>query len=94
MGDNPSKEYQKQTQINQQKVVLKQDQNASNTILCKLLAELENLVIFTGYKEEIYFDFYATKGQKKDEIINQIVFQMIIFESSFKNFIKNNPKKI
>lgn len=93
MGDNPSKEYQIQTQINQQKVALKQDQNASNTILCKLLAELENLVIFTGYKEKIYFDFYATKGQKKDEIINQIVFQMIIFESSYKNFIKNNPKK-
>lgn len=93
MGDKPSKESQMQVQLNQQKVALKQDQNASNTILCKLLAELENLVIFTGYKEKIYFEFYATKGQKKSEIINQIVFQTTIFESSYKNFIKHNPKK-
>ena len=33
-----------QTQINKQKVSLLQDQNASNTIMCRILSELENLV--------------------------------------------------
>lgn len=93
MGPYPSNQYQMQKQINQQTVILKQDQNASNTILCKLLAELENLVIISGYKGEVYFDYYVTKGQKKNEIINQIVYQMVIFESSYKHFIKTNPKK-
>ena len=94
MGPYPTNQYLMQKQANKQAVVLKQDQNASNIMLCKLLAELENLAIFSGYKGKIYFDYYATKGQKKNEIINQIVYQMAIFESSYKHFIKKNPNKI
>ena len=93
MGESESSQNQIQKQINKQVITLKQDQNASNTILCKLLAELENLAITCGYKGEIYFDYYVTKGQKKNEIIGQIVYQMVIFESSYKHFVKTNPKK-
>ena len=56
MGESESNQNQIQKQINKQVITLKQDQNASNTILCKLLAELENLAITCGYKGEIYFD--------------------------------------
>ena len=93
MGDKQSSETQIQMKINKQAILLKQDQNSSNTILVKLMAELENLVILLGYKEKNYFNYYATKGQNKQEIINQIVFQMVIFESSYKNLVKNNPKQ-
>lgn len=82
-----------QQTINKQLVTLRQDQNISNSIMCKVLAELENLVFFCGYNGKTYFNYYATKGQTKKEMINQIVYQMTIFSSSYKNFIRHNPKK-
>ena len=82
-----------QQTINKQVIVLKQDQNTSNSIMAKVLAELENLIVSLGYQGETYFQYYTTKGQNKNQIINQIVLQMIIFESSYKNFVKKNPKK-
>lgn len=83
-----------QITINKQEVVLKQDQNLSNSIMSKTLAELENLVILLGYKEKALFNYYASKCQTKKEMVNQIVYQMTIFSSSYKSFVKNNPKKI
>ena len=37
---------QAQIQSNRQLVSLKQDQNSSNSIMCKILSELENLAIY------------------------------------------------
>lgn len=82
-----------QKQINKQKVLLKQDQNSSNTLMCRVLSELENLVIFLGYKDKKLFDYYASNQNKIEGIINQILLQMTIFESSYQNFIKKNPNK-
>lgn len=94
MGHNESIETsQIQKMINKQEIALKQDQHASNSIMSKILSELENLVIFCGYKGTTKFNYYATKGQTKDEIINQIVYQLTIFYSSYKNFLKHNPQK-
>ena len=84
---------QVQKQINKQKVLLKQDQNSSNSLMCRILSELENLVVFLGYKEEKLFDYYASNQNKIEGIINQILLQMTIFESSYQNFIKKNPNK-
>lgn len=82
-----------QIQINKQIVTLKQDQNISNSIMSKILAELENLAVLCGYKGKIQLNYYATKGQSKNEMINQIVYQMVIFYNSYKHFIKTNPLK-
>ncbi len=82
-----------QIQIDKQIVTLKQDQNISNSIMSKILAELENLVVLCGYKGKIYFNYYATKEQTKKDMINQIVFQMLIFYKSHNHFLKTNPKK-
>ena len=82
-----------QTQINKQKVSLLQDQNASNTIMCRILSELENLVWALQYQGKKYFGFYATIPKNFQDIINQILIQMQIFESSFKSFKKANPGK-
>ena len=82
-----------QTQLNRQKVALIQDQNSSNTIMCRILSELENLVISFSYPGKRYFGYYATIPNNYQDIINQIIFQMEIFESSFKNFKKINPGK-
>ena len=82
-----------QIQINKQIVTLKQDQNISNSIMSKILAELENLAVLCGYKGKIQLNYYATKGQSKNEMINQIVYQMVIFYNSYKHFIKTNPQK-
>ena len=75
-----------QIQINKQIVTLKQDQNISNSIMSKILAELENLAVLCGYKGKIQLNYYATKGQSKNEMINQIVYQMVIFYNSYKHF--------
>lgn len=77
--------------LNKQKVSLIQDQNASNTIMCRILSELENLVINFSYPGKKYFGYYATIPSNYQDIIDQIVIQMKIFESSYKNFRKNNP---
>jgi hypothetical protein len=82
-----------QAQLNKQKISLIQDQNSSNTIMCRILSELENLAIILGYKGKTYFGYYATIPNNYQHTINQIVFQMTIFESSYKNFVKNNPNK-
>lgn len=82
-----------QTYLDKQKLSLIQDQNSSNTIMCRILSELENLIIFLGYSGKKYFAYYATIPKNYEDIINQIIFQMTIFESSFKNFVKNNPNK-
>ncbi len=85
--------YQAQTQLQKQKVALIQDQNSSNTIMCRVLSELENLVFSFSYPRKRYFGYYATIPNNYQEIINQIIFQLQIFESSFKNFKKINPGK-
>ena len=82
-----------QVTINKQEIALKQDQNLSNSIMSKTLAELENLVLLCGYKGKPLFNYYASKCQTKKEMINQIVYQMTIFSSSYRNFIKKNPNK-
>jgi hypothetical protein len=84
---------QKQIQSNKQKVILKQDQNSSNQIMCKILSELESLAIDLGYKGKIIFGFYSTKSKDKKGIIDQILLQMTIFASSYKTFVKKNPNK-
>jgi hypothetical protein len=65
--------------------------------MCRILSELENLAIYLGYKyknkKERYFGYYASKQKNVKDIVNQIILQMIIFESSYKNFIKHNPNK-
>ena len=84
---------QAQIQSNRQLVSLKQDQNSSNSIMCKILSELENLAIYWGYKEKRIFGYYSTKAKDKKSIIDQILLQMTIFESSYKSFIKKHPNK-
>ena len=80
-------------QANKQKISLRQDQNSSNTIMCRILSELENLAIFFGYDGPKIFGYYATNPKNFQDIINQILFQMTIFESSYNNFRRNNPSK-
>ena len=92
-GDKHKQKIKLQKQINKQEITVKQDQNASNSIMCKVLAELENLAIICGYKGEIYFNYYASKGQTKNQIKDQLAFQLAIFESSYKTFLKHNKKE-
>lgn len=92
-NDEKDIQVQKQLQSNKQMVALKQDQNSSNSIMCKVLSELENLAIVLGYKEKPKFEFYSSKSKDIKQIIEKIVFQMTIFESSYKSFIKKNPNK-
>ena len=82
-----------QTQTNKQKVSFLQDQNASNTIIYRILSELENLVWALQYQGKKYFCYYATIPKKFQDIINQILIQMQIFKSSFKSFKKANLGK-
>jgi len=94
MANTQSSEIsQIQKVINKQDIILTQDQSHSNTIMAKTLAELENLAVLCGYKGETFLNYYATKGQTKKEMTNQIVYQMTIFASSYKKFVKNNPQK-
>ena len=92
-GEKHKQKIKLQKQINKQEITVKQDQNASNSIMCKVLAELENLAIICGYKGEIYFNYYASKGQTKNQIKDQLAFQLAIFESSYKTFLKHNKKE-
>ena len=92
-GEDFDSGSQKQIQSNKQKVILKQDQNSSNQIMCKILSELESLAIDLGYKGEIIFGFYSTKNKDKKSIIDKIILQMTIFASSYKSFVKKNPNK-
>ena len=85
--------HQVQKQINKQKILLKQDQNSSNSLMCRILSELENLVVLLGYKDQKLFDYYASNQHNIEGIINQILLQMTIFESSYQNFIKKKPNK-
>lgn len=87
---NPNSGFITKIHSNKQKVSLILDQNASNIIMCRVLSELENLVIFFFYPGKKYFGYYATIQKNYQDIINQIIFQMKIFESSFQDFIKNN----
>lgn len=82
-----------QIQANKQLISLRQDQNSSNTIMCRILSELENLAFFLGYDGPRIFGYYATRPNNFQDIINQILLQMTIFESSYNNFKKNNPNK-
>ena len=82
-----------QMQVNKQLVSLRQDQNSSNLIMCRVLSELENLAHFTGYKGQRIFGYYSTDPKNFEDIINQIIFQMTIFESSYNNFKKNSSNK-
>lgn len=83
---------QKQGLLDKQKVLLRQDQNSSNIIMSRVLSELENLAFYLGYNGPKYFGYYATNPKNIDDIINQIIIQMKIFESSYKHFISNHPK--
>ena len=87
--------YYQQIQMlsNKQKITQIQDQKSSNTIMCRILSELENLAISLSYPGKKYFGYYATIPGNYQDIINQIIFQMKIFDSSYKNFVKNNPGK-
>jgi hypothetical protein len=89
-NNNPNSCFTTQTLLNKQKVSLLKDQHASNMIMCRILSELENLVIFFSYPGKKYFGYYATLQKNYQDIINQIIFQLKIFESSFQDFIKNN----
>ena len=60
--------------------------------MSRVLSELENLAFYFGYNGPKYFGYYATTPKNIDDIINQILIQMKIFESSYKNFISNHPK--
>jgi hypothetical protein len=80
-----------QMQVNKQLVTLRQDQDSSNLIMCRVLSELENLALFFGYEGQKLFGYYSTKPSNFQEIINQIIFQMTIFESSYNNYRKNSP---
>lgn len=97
MGNNEDSEEtgnkQLQIQANKQIIQLKQDQNSSNSIMCKILSDLESLAKDLGYREKRIFDYYSSKFKDRKTIIEQIVFQMTIFESSYKKFIKKHPKK-
>lgn len=83
---------QRQGQLDKQKVLLRQDQNSSNIIMCRVLSELENLAFYLGYNGPKCFGYYATNPKNIDDTINQIIIQMKIFESSYKHFISNHPK--
>ena len=87
--------YYQQIQMlsNKQKITQIQDQKSSNDIMCRVLSELENLAITLSYPGKKYFGYYATIPGNYQDIINQIIFQMKIFDSSYKNFVKNNPGK-
>lgn len=61
--------------------------------MCRILSELESLAFFCGYNGPRLFGYYATKPRNFQDIINQILFQMTIFESSYNNFKKHNPNK-
>lgn len=50
-------------------------------------SELENPAFYLGYKGPKYFWYYATTPKNNDDIINQILIQMKIFDSSYKHFI-------
>ena len=50
--------------------------------MCRILSELENLVVSLGYKDQKLFDYYASNQHNIEGIINQILLQMTIFESS------------
>ena len=82
-----------QMQVNKQLVSLRQDQDSSNLIMCRVLSELENLAFCCGYEGQKIFGYYSTISKDFQEIINQIIFQMTIFESSYTNFKKNSPNK-
>ena len=82
-----------QMQVNKQLVSLRQDQDSSNLIMCRVLSELENLAFFYGYEGQKIFGYYSTNPKNFQENINQIIFQMTIFESSYNNFKKNSPNK-
>lgn len=84
---------QEQTQLNKQILSLKQDQNSSNSIMCKILSELENLAIDLGFEGKKTFAFYSTKSKDRKAIVDQILLQMTIFESSYKKFVKKHPNK-
>ena len=90
---NNSYNYQMQMLSNKQKITQIQDQKSSNDIMCRVLSELENLAITLSYPGKKYFGYYATIPNNYQDIINQIIFQMKIFDSSYKNFVKNNPGK-
>jgi hypothetical protein len=86
-------DVQMQTQTNKQIVTLKQDQNSSNFIMCKILSALENIAKILGYKERKIFDYYSTLSKDKNSVIEQILLQMKIFESSYKSYVKKHPNK-
>ena len=84
---------QAQIQITKQFVSLRKDQNASNSIMFKILSELKNLAIYLGYKEKRIFEYYSTKSKDRKGIIGQLLLQMTIFESSYKRFVKKHPNQ-
>lgn len=55
--------------------------------MCRILSELENLAISR------LFGYYGINRDNFQDIINQILFQMTIFESSYNNFKKYNSNK-
>jgi len=79
-----------QIQVDKSLLLLKQDQVCSNNIMCKVLAELEKLAFVLGYKGKPIFSYYSNSQMNKEEIINQIAFQMNIFQISFQRFLRSH----
>lgn len=82
-----------QKQINKSLLLLKQDQVCSNNIMCKVLSELEKLALISGYKGNPIFSYYSNSQMNEKEIIDQISFQMTIFQTSFQGFLRNHNNK-
>ena len=83
----------KQAQISKDLLLLKQDQICSNNIMCRVLAELEKLAIISGYEGESLLSYYSNSQMNEKKIIEQIAFQMHVFQTSFHSFLRNHNNK-
>lgn len=79
--------------VNKDLLLLKQDQACSNDIMCRLLSELEKLAFVSGYKGKPMFNYYSNSQMKEKEIIDQITFQMNVFQTSFQSFLRTHNNK-
>lgn len=83
----------KQIQISKDLLLLKQDQICSNDIMCRVLAELEKLAIISGYEGEPLLSYYSNSQMNEKKIIEQISFQMNVFQTSFQSFLRSHNNK-
>lgn len=76
----------KQAQLSKQEQLV--DQNYSNEIMLNLIAALENLAWFYGYKGKKIFDYYSGYAHKnsENELINAVIIQLEVFRASHYNY--------